>query len=176
VELYQQDFEWLDNAPGGWVMSSAYGMATDQARELHAVAERVSSEVLPSPAALASDNPEPAHSADGATAQEPWQRFERYVSIPEGVPDNAHRSGMRFHFMFRSPADASRIMSSLPDRLRSALPQPLDASWGEQAEGPDVAGKWTVWYEGVSLTVGEGKLLMNMVVEAGGEILEAFLT
>ena len=33
-----------------------------------------------------------------------------------------------------------------------------------------------MWFESVSLTVGEAKELMNRVVEAGGGIYEAFLT
>jgi len=41
--------------------------------------------------------------------------------------------------------------------------------------GPDVEGKYNVWYENVSFTVREAKELTNAVVSAGGEVYEAFL-
>ena len=83
---------------------------------------------------------------------------------------------MRFQFMFSGSAEAARVISSLPDNLLSVLPAPQHEGFAPPGAGPDVEGKYTVWYEGVSLTIGEGKDLMNCVVKAGGEIYEAFLT
>ena len=111
-----------------------------------------------------------------AAVAEAWRKYAEYVSIPDDAPDSERRSNMRFQFMFSGSAEADRIMSSLPDSLRSVLPAPQHEGFAPPGAGPDVEGKYTVWYEGVSLTIGEGKELMNRVVEAGGGIYEAFLT
>jgi len=123
----------------------------------------------------ASDKLHPGDSAPKPVA-EAWQKFAGYVRIPEDAPDSERRANMRFQFMFSGSAEADRVMSSLPDSLRSTLPSPQHEGFAPPGAGPDVEGKYTVWYEGVSLTLGEGKDLMNRVVEAGGGIYEAFLT
>jgi len=103
-----------------------------------------------------------------------WEKFSEYVRVPKGVPDTERRSTMRFQFLFSGPSQADRIISSLPVNLRSALPSPHLEEYVPRSM-PDIGGKYNVWYEDVSLTIGEGKELMNRVVEAGGEIYEAFL-
>ena len=108
--------------------------------------------------------------------QEPWQKYKCYVQVPKDVPDIERRPNMRFQFLFSSPAEADQILSSLPSNLRSALPRPQMAMYAPSNAAPDVAGKYQVWFERVSLTIGEGKDLMNRVVKAGGGIYEAFLT
>ena len=107
--------------------------------------------------------------------QEPWRKYADFVNVPEDAPDSERRTNMRFQFMFSGSAEADRVISSLPQHLRAALGSPY--SEGRLSGlGPDVEGKYNVWYEGVSLTIGEGKDLMNRVVTAGGGIYEAFLT
>ena len=105
--------------------------------------------------------------------REPWERFRNYIS-GEDQPDDTRQSEMRFQFMFSSSAVADRVINSLPSRLRSALKSPY--SEGRLSGlGPDVDGKYNVWYEHVTLTVREAKDLINAVVLAGGEVYEAFL-
>ena len=111
-----------------------------------------------------------------AADREPWSKYAEYVSIEPGAPDSERRTNMRFQFLFSGSAEADRIISSLPGNLRSALSAPHHEGLPPPGAGPDVEGKYTVWYEGVSLTIGEGKDLMNRVVQAGGGIYEAFLT
>jgi hypothetical protein len=115
-------------------------------------------------------------SVDDASTHEPWKKYSEYVSLPDGVPDTEQRTNMRFQFMFSGSAEADRIISDLPGNLRDALPSPQQEGFAPPGADADVEGKYTVWYEGVTLTVGEGKELMNRVVEAGGGIYEAFLT
>jgi WD40 repeat protein len=106
--------------------------------------------------------------------EEPWEKYRQFVSLPRGAADSARCGNMRFQFMFKSPAEASRILSSLPEHLAAKLPVPRH--WVGTADyGPLVHGKQVLWYERVTLTVGEGKELMNLVVLAGGEIYEAML-
>lgn len=105
-----------------------------------------------------------------------WEKYAKYVSIPEGVSDAERRGNMRFQFLFSGPSDADATLSSLPSDLRGALGRPHMAMYAPPAAGPDVAGKYQVWFEGVNMTIGEGKDLMSRVVRAGGGIYEAFLT
>lgn len=110
------------------------------------------------------------------TNQEPWQNYAEFVNIPKDAADSERRTNMRFQFMFSGFSEANRIISSLPENLRSALQVPQDEGFAPPGAGPDVEGKYTVSYEDVSLTIGEGKELINCVVKAGGGVYEAFLT
>ena len=103
-----------------------------------------------------------------------WEKFSEYVRIPVGVSDTERCSTMRFQFLFSGSSQADRIISSLPVNIRSALPRPHLEEYVPQSM-PDIGGMYNIWYENVSLTIAEGKELMNRVVEAGGEIYEAFL-
>ena len=108
--------------------------------------------------------------------QEPWRKYGEFVNVPKDSSDSELRTNMRFQFMFSGSAEADRIISSLPENLRSALHTPQHEGLAPPGAGPDVEGKYTVWYEDVSFTIGEAKDLMNRVVRAGGGIYEAFLT
>ena len=102
--------------------------------------------------------------------------YAKYVRIPSGLADTEGSSNMRFQFMFSRWGEANEIISSLPHNLKAALGTPYSEGRAPPGSGPDVEGKYVVWYEDVSLSVGEAKQLMNRVVEAGGGIYEAFLS
>ncbi|HQL86594.1 MAG: hypothetical protein GX574_10525 [Lentisphaerae bacterium] len=103
--------------------------------------------------------------------QEPWHKYKRYVQVPEDVPDTEVRHNMRFQFMFSSKHVADRILSTLPEKHNRAL-SAGECWW----RGMNPEGKFQIAWDGVCLSIGEGKDLMNRVVSEGGEIYEAFLT
>ena len=114
-----------------------------------------------------------SHPADAFAEAEPWQRFRDYMS-GEDQPHETRCGSMRFQFMFGSASMPDRVINSLPTRLRDPLGLPY--SEGRlSGMGPDVEGKYNVWFENVSFTVREANDLTNAVVTAGGEVYEAFL-
>lgn len=72
--------------------------------------------------------------------------------------------------MFKSEADAERVLGSLPQKFADAL-STAECWW----RGLNPEGKFQIAWDQVRLTVPQGKDLMNSVISAGGEIYEAFL-
>lgn len=103
---------------------------------------------------------------------EEWEKYRQYIDIPCDASDNEKRPNMRFQFMFKSQQEANRILSSLPVELSSALKQ--GKCWFKGLNPTE--GKFQIAWDGIRLTIGQGKELMNQVVSSGGEIYEAFLT
>jgi len=103
--------------------------------------------------------------------QEAWHKFKSYVQVPQDVPDTEVRPNMRFQFMFPSQHVANCILSTLPEQHSRALS--AGKCW---LRGMNPEGKFQIAWDGVRLSIGEGKDLMNRVVSEGGEIYEAFLT
>jgi hypothetical protein len=107
---------------------------------------------------------------------EAWQRFEQYVSIAD-APDETRLSNMRFQFMFPNEETCTRILIQLPVILRSALQDGTLFYRGVACDDQRLGAGWVQFgWENVSLSIGEGKQLLNEVVSRGGEIYEAFLT
>jgi len=103
--------------------------------------------------------------------QEPWHKFKSYVQVPQDVPDTDVRPNMRFQFMFASEHVANSILATLPQKHSHALS--AGKCW---LRGMNPEGKFQIAWDGVRLSIGDGKDLMNRVVSEGGEIYEAFLT
>jgi len=107
-----------------------------------------------------------------STKADLWKKFKQYVDIPAGAVDSEVRGNMRFQFMFSSAKEANRVLTSLPTNLKQALRS--GSCWFEGINPNE--GKWQIAWDRVRLSIGEGKQLMNLVIAAGGEIYEAFLT
>ncbi|GEM_PF-3555697 len=120
--------------------------------------------------------PGPERNRQAEKAGAPWEKYARYVDIPVDCADTGRSESMRFQFLFAGPSQAEEILNNLPDKFRIALQSPNLADRNPVDEGPGSEFNFLVWFESVSLTVGEAKELMNRVVEAGGGIYEAFLT
>lgn len=115
-------------------------------------------------------SPKTTETTSVTMADDPWMRFSQFVKLPTGVPDSKVQSNMRFQFMFKSEADAERVLGSLPQKFADAL-STAECWW----RGLNPEGKFQIAWDQVRLTVPQGKDLMNSVISAGGEIYEAFL-
>lgn len=110
-------------------------------------------------------------------ADEPWTRFKQYVSMAEDGPDSAVIANMRFQFMFPDEAAAKVNLAQLPWHLNQALQNGNLWYRGPAAATEREGTGWIqLGWDRVRLSIGEGKELMNHVVNNGGEIYEAFLT
>ena len=124
----------------------------------------------PSTTMSSGDTPFPDHTT------EPWLQFKQYVRIQRDSTDSDLIQGMRFQFMFRDKPSADKILIGLPAHLRSALQKGrLWHNGPECADEPKYEGWIQLGWDGVRMTVGDGKELMNRVVNSGGAIYEAFL-
>ena len=114
--------------------------------------------------------PKPEAPAEPEPAAEPWQKFAKYVKIAPGFHDTAVRNDMRFQFVFKDKSSADEALGALPSEVLTALRR--GDCW---FRGPNKQGKYQLAWNKVELSIGQGKALMNRVVEAGGEIYEVII-